>query len=282
MLIVKGGPGTGKSVVAINLLVETTKNGLVSRYVSKNAAPRAVYAAKLAGTLRKNQIYNMFGGSGTFYDTPADTFDVLIVDEAHRLNHKSGLFQNKGENQIREIIDAAKFVIFFVDDHQRIHIKDIGDSQYIEKIALNRHANVKKLELSSQFRCNGSDGYLAWLDNTLQITDTANIRLSPDDFDFRIFSDPNELRRVIEEKNKVNNKSRMVAGYCWDWKSKKDADATDVNIPESGFAMKWNLEKDGSTWIIGENSINEIGCIHGGGNGYGNHRLKPAQRLFPA
>lgn len=66
VLIVKGGPGTGKSVVAINLLVETTKNGLVSRYVSKNAAPRAVYAAKLAGTLRKNQIYNMFGGSGTF------------------------------------------------------------------------------------------------------------------------------------------------------------------------------------------------------------------------
>lgn len=187
---------------------------------------------------------------------------MLIVDEAHRLNHKSGLFQNKGENQVREIIDAAKFTVFFVDDHQKIHIKDIGESQYIEKIALSRHACVKKLELSSQFRCNGSDGYLAWLDNTLQITGTANVHLSQEDFDFRIFSDPNELRQVIEEKNKVNNKSRMVAGYCWDWKSKKEPAATDVNIPEFGFAMKWNLEKDGSTWIIGENSINEIGCIH--------------------
>lgn len=262
VLIVKGGPGTGKSVVAINLLVETTKNGLVSRYVSKNAAPRAVYAAKLARTLKKNQVYSMFGGSGSFYDIAANAFDALIVDEAHRLNHKSGLFQNKGENQIREIIDAAKFTVFFVDDHQKVHIKDIGDSQYIEKIALSRHANVKKLELSSQFRCNGSDGYLAWLDNTLQITNTANIRLSQDDFDFRIFSDPSELRRVIEEKNKVNNKSRMVAGYCWDWKSKKDPAVTDVNIPEFNFSMKWNLEKDGSTWIIGENSIHEIGCIH--------------------
>lgn len=138
----------------------------------------------------------------SFYDTAANTFDVLIVDEAHRLNHKSGLFQNKGENQIREIIDAAKFTVFFVDDNQKVHIKDVGDSQYIEKIALNRHANVKKLELSSQFRCNGSDGYLAWLDNTLQITDTANIRLSRNDFDFRIFSDPSELRRVIEKKTK--------------------------------------------------------------------------------
>ncbi len=262
VLIVKGGPGTGKSVVAINLLVETTRNRLVSRYVSKNAAPRAVYAAKLAGTLRKNQIYNMFGGSGTFYNTPANTFDVLIVDEAHRLNQKSGLFQNQGEDQVREIIGAAKCVIFFADDHQRVHIKDIGDSAYIEKTARSCHASIKKLELSSQFRCNGSDGYLAWLDNTLQINDTANIRLSQDDFDFRIFSDPNELRKTIEDKNKTNNKSRMVAGYCWDWKSKRNPEATDVNIPDFGFAMKWNLEKDGSTWIIGENSIHEIGCIH--------------------
>jgi len=221
-----------------------------------------VYAAKLAGTLRKNQIYNMFGGSGTFYNTPANTFDVLIVDEAHRLNQKSGLFQNQGEDQVREIIGAAKCVIFFVDDHQRVHIKDIGDSAYIEKTARSCHASIKKLELSSQFRCNGSDGYLAWLDNTLQINDTANIRLSQDDFDFRIFSDPNELRKTIEDKNKTNNKSRMVAGYCWDWKSKRNPEATDVNIPDFGFAMKWNLEKDGSTWIIGENSIHEIGCIH--------------------
>lgn len=97
---------------------------------------------------------------------------------------------------------------------------------------------------------------------SLQINDTANIRLSQDDFDFRIFSDPNELRKTIEDKNKTNNKSRMVAGYCWDWKSKRNPEATDVNIPDFGFAMKWNLEKDGSTWIIGENSIHEIGCIH--------------------
>lgn len=262
VLIVKGGPGTGKSVVAVNLLVETTKNNMIARYVSKNAAPREVYAAKLAGTLRKNKIHDMFGGSGTFYDAKANEFDVLIVDEAHRLNQKSGLYQNKGENQIREIIDAAKCVIFFIDDHQRVHIKDIGDSRYLNTIAQSKHAVVKQLELSSQFRCNGSDGYLAWLDNALQISDTANIKLSQDDFDFRIFSDPNELRHIIEEKNKKNNKSRMVAGYCWNWISKKETAATDVNIPEYGFAMKWNLKKDGSTWIIGENSINEIGCIH--------------------
>jgi len=123
-------------------------------------------------------------------------------------------------------------------------------------------ARVKILELNSQFRCNGSDGYLAWLDNALQIRETANVLLSENDFEFKIFSNPNELRRVINEKNKHNNKSRLVAGYCWDWDSKKDPSAYDVVIPEFDFKMKWNLTKDGSTWLIAKDSINEIGCIH--------------------
>lgn len=262
VLIVEGGPGTGKSIVAVNLLVKATEEGLLARYISKNAAPRSVYAIKLKGTLKRNQIDNMFGGSGCFYDIPANAFDTLIVDEAHRLNKKSGRYQNKGENQIREIIEAAKCSIFFIDNRQRVHIKDIGNTKYIKQIAREYHCTVKTLKLTSQFRCNGSDGYLAWLDNTLQITDTANPHLSQDDFDFQIFSDPNELLKVIREKNKVNNKSRMVAGYCWDWISQKNPTAIDVKIPDFEFAMKWNLKKEGSTWIIGKHSINEIGCIH--------------------
>lgn len=262
VLIVEGGPGTGKSVVAVNLLVEFTKNRMVTKYVSKNAAPRAVYAAKLTNTLRKTTINNLFGGSGAFYDEKPNLFDALIVDEAHRLNFKSGIYQTYGENQVLEIINASKFSIFFVDDNQKIHIKDIGSKAHIQKCAESKNARVTILKLESQFRCNGSEGYLAWLDNSLQINDTANILLSEEDFDFKIFSDPNELRNVIIEKNNINNKSRLVAGYCWDWNSKKVPEENDVIIPEFNFKMKWNLDKDGSTWIIAENSINEIGCIH--------------------
>lgn len=262
VLIIEGGPGTGKSVVAINLLVEFTKRGLVSKYISKNSAPRDVYAAKLSKTIKKNRINNLFGGSGSFHDIDANIFDALIVDEAHRLNYKSGLFQNLGENQALEIMCATKFTIFFVDDNQRIHIKDIGHKKQLELWAKEIGAIVTNLSLSSQFRCNGSDGYLAWIDNSLQIHDTANIDLNQDDFDFRIFSNPIELREEISKKNEINNKSRMVAGYCWDWKSKKDINAYDVVIPEFDFKMKWNLTKDGSTWIIAPESINEIGCIH--------------------
>lgn len=262
VLIVEGGPGTGKSVVAINLLVELTKRGLVAQYVTKNAAPRAVYASKLTGTLKKTQFSNLFKSSGIYMDTEANQLDALIVDEAHRLNLKSGLYGNQGENQVIEIIRASKCSIFFVDDHQQIHIKDIGTKRSIEKWAEFEGANVSTLSLKSQFRCNGSDGYLAWLDNVLGIRDTANTSLDIKEYDFEIFDDPNELRDAIFEKNEINNKSRLVAGYCWDWVSKKNADAFDIAFPEFGFEMKWNLTSYGSNWLIAPNSINEIGCIH--------------------
>ena len=262
VFIVEGGPGTGKSVVAIILLVELTKEGIVAQYVSKNAAPRDVYTAKLSGSFKKSYINNLFVGSGSFIDTPQNTFGALIVDEAHRLNMKSGLYSNLGENQIIEIIQASRFTIFFVDDRQKVHIKDIGSKAAIQKFAESCGAIVHTAKLSSQFRCNGSDGYLSWLDNTLQIRETANIQLSTEDYDFRIFSDPNLLFETIREKNKINNKARVVAGYCWDWNSKKIPTDYDIILPEFHFKKRWNLNTDKNLWIIGNQSIEEIGCIH--------------------
>ena len=152
--------------------------------------------------------------------------------------------------------------MFFVDDRQRIHIKDIGSKRSIEKYAESLGAIVHTTKLSSQFRCNGSDGYLSWLDNTLQIKNTANIHLSAEDYDFKIFSDPNELFETIKTKNKRNNRSRVVAGYCWDWNSKKNTDSFDIIIPEFNFEKKWNLNSEKTPWIIGETSVDQIGCIH--------------------
>jgi Uncharacterized conserved protein (DUF2075). len=215
VLIVEGGPGTGKSVVAINLLVELTKRGQVVQYVTRNSAPRKVYEAKLTGKLSKTRISNLFASSGAFIDIEPNTFDSLIVDEAHRLNAKSGLYSNLGENQIKELISAAKFAIFFIDEDQRVTLNDIGEKAVIREWVEYFGANVTELQLQSQFRCNGSDGYLAWLDNVLGIRDTANIDLSGINYDFRVIDSPEELHRIIIGKNAPNNKSRLVAGYCW-------------------------------------------------------------------
>ena len=261
VVIVRGGPGTGKSVVAINLIVELTKQGLLSKYVSKNAAPRAVYSQKLRGHRKNVEISGMFGGSGAFFDAEANTFDALVVDEAHRLNEKSGLYGNLGENQIKELIAAAKCTILFTDDDQMVTLADIGHSAELERWAHRFGADVTRLELASQFRCAGSDGYLSWLDDVLGIRETANPDLDPSDYEFRVVDSPVELDRLIRERN-GGNKSRLVAGYCWDWKSKRNPDAYDIVFAESDFSRQWNLGSDGSLWITAPNSIDQIGCIH--------------------
>ncbi len=262
VLIVEGGPGTGKSVVAINLLSEFTQRGMVCQYVSKNAAPRAVFEAKLTGTFKKTRIANLFRGSGGYVDNQANQFDVLLVDEAHRLNEKSGLYGNLGENQIKELIHASKLCIFFVDEDQRVTFKDIGSKAEIRKWAQALGAEVVEQELRSQFRCNGSDGYIAWLNHHLQIKPTANLNMDGLDFDFKVFNSPTELHQAIRQKNEANNKARVVAGYCWDWKSKKNPQAFDIEFPEHDYQAQWNLDGDGSTWIIKPNSVEQVGCIH--------------------
>ena len=249
-------------MVAINLLVELSRIGLLTKYVSKNAAPRAVYQQKLKGSFKKVEISGLFGGSGAFIETPANTFDVLVVDEAHRLNRFSGLYGNQGENQIKELISSAKCTVLFVDDDQMVTLSDIDHTAEIERWAAVLGTEVTRMELASQFRCNGSDGYLAWLDQVLGIHETANTGLDADEFDFRVVDSPVELHRLIAEKNRINNKSRVVAGYCWDWKSKKTPDAHDIVIPEHGYERRWNLDVDGSLWITAPNSIEEVGCIH--------------------
>jgi DUF2075 family protein len=262
VIIIEGGPGTGKSVVAINLLVQLTQKEKFVSYVTKNSAPRTVYSAMLKKDMKKSHIDNLFRSSGAFTDTEENTFDALIIDEAHRLNDKSGMFRNLGENQIKELIHSSNVAVFFIDEDQRIHIHDIGRKEEIRHWADRAGADVIETELASQFRCNGSDGYLAWLDHTLQIQETANTSLEDINYDFRVCSSPNEVFNLIEEKNRVTNKSRIVAGYCWDWKSKKDPEAMDIVIEEFDFAKKWNLAIDGMLWMLKEESINEIGCIH--------------------
>jgi uncharacterized protein len=215
VLIVEGGPGTGKSVVAINLLVELTNRERLVQYVTKNAAPRAVYQSKLTGTLKKTRFEALFQGSGRFHDAMPNSFDALIVDEAHRLNERSGMFQNLGENQVKEIIRTAACSIFFIDEDQRVTLKDIGSKEEIRKWAKAAHAECVEMELGSQFRCNGSDGYLAWIDNMLQIRDTANTDLSDVDYDFRVFDSPAELRDAIFEKIRSTTERdwlRVIAG----------------------------------------------------------------------
>ena len=261
VLIVRGGPGTGKSVVAINALSRLMGQRLIARYVTPNAAPRAVFEVNLKGAFKGGEIKELFSGSGSFTGIEESDFDILIVDEAHRLKLRTQ-YSKGGDNQIREVIHAAKTSVFFIDEAQKVTWKDIGEVSEIEKFAKSMNAEVQHLELKSQFRCNGSDGFIAWIDETLGVIEDEETTYPEASYDFKIFTDPLELYKEIRSKNKANNKSRMLAGYCWDWVSKNNPKLDDISFPEFKFSAKWNLESRGSAWIIDPNSIEDIGCIH--------------------
>jgi DUF2075 family protein len=217
------------------------------------------------GNYKLTYVKNLFKGSGAYIDTKSNQFDCLIVDEAHRLNQKSGMFMNLGENQIKEIINASKVSVFFIDEDQIVTTKDFGSIKEIEKQAHLLGSKVytgTDFKLTSQFRCNGSDGYIAFLDHVLGIRETANYDGFDLDYDIKVFDDPNLMREELRKKNLIQNKSRMIAGYCYEWVTQKNNSDGIYDIElENGFKAKWNFSST-NTWAIDEDSFDQVGCIH--------------------
>lgn len=152
--------------------------------------------------------------------------------------------------------------MFFIDEAQKVTWSDVGEISRIKAYAAKLGADVEMLELTSQFRCGGSDDYMAWLDDTLGLQNVPENYFSRDKFDFKIFDSVSELHDEIRGKNKVNNKARMVAGYCWNWVSKKAATSFDIELEQGNYKARWNLASYGNEWIINPKSVDEVGCIH--------------------
>ena len=264
-IVIQGGPGTGKSVLAVNLLMEFINKSLNTCYATKNSAPREAFLSLLTHSDAKKQvnIRQLFRSPFGLSNVPDNTYDCLIVDEAHRLVKKMYGDWN-GENQVKECISASLLSIFLLDEDQAVTVNDIGSIAEISKWCRELNSTLKmpaEAKLVSQFRCNGSDAYIQFIDDILQRTEeSVTVSLYELNFDFRIFDRAIELREALREKNAINNKSRMVAGYCYDWNVKHGRGDYDIMLPD-GFKAKWNLEKD-KIWAINPNSFEEVGCIH--------------------
>lgn len=257
VIIVKGRPGTGKSIIAINLLNAITNSGKTCQYVSRNTAPRVIYSYTLKGELKKTLIDYLFRSSGSYTEAGEKSINTLIVDEAHCLTEKSGLFNNYGVNQIMEIIKSSKNSVFFIDELQQVHLNDIGTIDNIKKIANNLNYKITELSLDYQFRCNGSDEYLSFVDYILGLND--KLPSNSINYDFKIIDSPNELFEIIKKKNEINP-SRLVAGYCWNWNKKEMNNTNYHDIKIGDFEISWNLGQN-QTFAI-DDSINEAGCVH--------------------
>lgn len=256
VIIINGGPGTGKSVLALNALGEFLSLGLVGAYVSKNMAPRNVYKEMLSNTNYEVSVHELFKSSSNFFRDNENKYDFLLIDEAHRLHEKSGIHNNVGENQIKEIIHASKCSVFFIDEKQRITLKDIGSIESIQYYAKMAEAETFEFELKSQFRCNGSDSYLDFVDSLLyNKKDKVHFH-----FDFQVIDTPQELYELIKFKNTSNN-ARLVAGFCWNRYSKEADNQEYHDIRIKDFSLSWNL-KHGEEFATRPNAIHEVGCIY--------------------
>lgn len=266
VVLIKGGPGTGKSVISVNLLGGLINGALTTVFVAPNASFREVIVHKLAGKHTKTRLKHLFKGSAGFVDTKPNTFDAIIVDEAHRL--KDGrAYQYMGENQIDDIIKSGRTSIFFVDDDQAIRPEDIGTVKEIKRVAETRGAEIHEVDLVAQFRCAGAEGFVNWLNDVLHIKQTGNYDgWDGNSFEFKIFDDPNALRQAIKTKHDKGSSARILAGYAWKWTSptegNADAEANDVEIAEYDFRMPWNSRKIGTTWAIDPRGIDQVGCVH--------------------
>ncbi|MDX9691127.1 MAG: DUF2075 domain-containing protein [Acholeplasmataceae bacterium] len=261
VIIVEGGAGTGKSVIAIDLLGKLiTKKAFTAFYVAKSSYVKENYFNRLTKNVPQySYLKTLFKGSGTFIDSKSNQFNCLIVDEAHRLTERTKRsFMYYGENQIKEIINAAQVSIFFIDPKQQIDIKDYGTIEEIKKWAEYFNADIhhdQHLKLKAQFRCNGSDEYIGWVDSLLYNEQIykSNIEI---DYDIKVFDDLTEMKKAIIEKNK-NGKARIISGDVFPWISRTDKQSIDIVI--GNFSAQWNKTK---AFASDPKSIDEVGCIH--------------------
>lgn len=275
-VIVKGGPGTGKSVIALNLLSYFLHENFKAHYATGSKAFTETFR-----TIFGSKAQDFFTYFNAYKNATRDDLDVLICDEAHRIRETSNdrFTKNDGKNipQLYEILKVSKVSVFFMDDFQIVRPGEIGSIDYVIEYAKSKNVKVYEYELEAQFRCNGSNGFINWINNTLDIKPTANVIWKEADdtkFDFRIVGSPEELEQKIKSKIIEGNTARMVAGFCWSWSDPNERTGLLNNDVQIGnFKKPWNAKEfsknkldrsipKSSLWAYDERGVDQIGCVY--------------------
>ena len=277
VILVKWWPWTWKTVIALNMLAELAKTNFKVFYSTKSKSLMSWILDQLP---RWSDSKKLFTNLNAFIpaDCEENEIDVLLVDEAHRIekspnNRFTPSIKRTDLPQVDTLIRAAKICVFFIDDMQSIRTKEIWTSDMIIEAANKYWCNVEEIELKSQFRCNGSDNYLDWLESVLY-NKTVSSFFTEEDYDFKVFDSPIDLYSEIFNKN--NEKwitARLTAWFCWPWSNKLDENwnlVKDVHI--WNFAMPWETHMDIAKpplwypkwyeWAYKPEWIKQVWCIY--------------------
>ena len=274
VFIIRGGPGTGKSVIALNLLADLAREGKKVEYVTGSRSFTETLKKKLG---RRASV--QFKYTHNYSQERSECLDALVIDEAHRIRLTSNTWRTpkikrSDRPQIEELISVARTVAFFVDEKQVVRPEECGSTALILAASKKLGAVVEQIDLEAQFRCGGSDKYVNWVADLLQMSGVKAVEAwdSNSEFDLKIVETPLELEKMVRQRDAEGVSARMSAGFCWAW-SDPLPDVTlipDVRI--GNWEMPWDakpgakkLAKEippASLWATDPRGINQIGCVY--------------------
>ncbi|MER5559514.1 ATP-binding protein [Streptomyces sp. CB01201] len=275
VVIVSGGPGTGKSVIALSLLGELYRQGTTALHATGSNSFTTTMR-KVAGA-RKREVQELFKYFNSFMTAERNSLDVLICDEAHRIRETSAnrytpASNRTGKAQIEELIDAARVPVFLLDEHQVVRPGEMGTVAEIKAAAAKKGLQCRVVPLDSQFRCGGSDAYLRWVVRLLGLEPGGPVEWEPDDkMHLTVADSPQELEALLDNRRSQGYSARMSAGYCWKWTKKvPPGQALPADVVIGGWERPWNVFGDRSVggappaalWATDPAGFGQVGCVY--------------------
>ncbi len=274
VVVVSGGPGSGKSVIALSLLGDLAREG---RSVLHATGSRSFTRTlrKVAGR-RAPRVQKMFTYFNQFMNAERNGLDVLILDEAHRIRETSVNRYTRSEfrtdrPQLDELIAAARVPVFLLDDHQVVRPGERGSVHDITSYAESLGLAVHHVTLGEQYRCGGSQAYVTWVERLLGLADGASAPWAGDErFILEVADSPDELEQRIREEAAQGYSARLAAGYCWPWSDPRKDQTLVADVQIGPWARPWNLKGDrpvggappSALWSSDPNGIDQVGCVY--------------------
>ena len=275
VVIVTGGPGSGKSVIALSLVGELARRG---RTVIHATGSRSFTQTlrKVAGE-RSPATKRLFKYFNDFMAAERNGLDVLVLDEAHRIRETSVVrwtkkeFRSEARPQLDELIAAARVPVFLLDEHQVVRPGEFGTVHEIEAYAHGLGLEVHRVDLDAQFRCGGSENYVRWVKALLGLSDDPAFPWEGDSaFVVRIAESPAEMEAELQARLDEGYGARMTAGYCWPWSDPRADGSLVPDVVIDGWSKPWNLRGDravgsappAALWAYADGGFGQVGCVY--------------------
>jgi hypothetical protein len=274
IVLVSGGPGSGKSVIALSLLGELSRQG---RQVLHATGSRSFTQTlrKVAGK-RAPRVQKMFMYFNQFMDADRNGLDVLILDEAHRIRETSANRYTRanlrtGRPQLDELVSAARVPVFLLDQNQVVRPGESGSVETIKAYAAANGLRVHEIELDEQYRCGGSASYIMWVEQLLGLVNEAPAPWSGDEhFQLSVADSPEELEQLLLAKEADGYTARMAAGYCWPWSDPRADDTLVADVAIEGWSRPWNVKGErrvgaappAALWASDPAGVGQVGCVY--------------------